>query len=150
MFPFGLFFADANTLYVCDEGDGVVADAATGTGGVQKWSYSNGSWHLLYTMQDGLDLGVPYPISNYPSPATDGCRNLTGKVNGQGTVVLYAVTSTVSASGDQGADPNKLVKVTDLLRATSPPKGNGLGTFTTIRAAAYGEVFRGVSFAPSR
>ena len=150
MFPFGLFFADANTLYVCDEGDGVAADAATGTGGIQKWSFSNGSWHLLYTMQDGLELGVQYPISNYPSPATDGCRNLTGKVNGQGTVELYAVTSTISASGDQGADPNKLVKVTDLLRATSLPKGKGLGTFTTIRAAASGEVFRGVTFAPRK
>lgn len=150
MYPFGLFFADPNTLYVCDEGDGVAADAATGTGGLQKWSYSDGSWHLLYTMQDGLDLGVPYAIPNYPSPATDGCRSLTGKVNGNGTVVLYAVTSTVSASGDQGADPNKLVMVTDLLKATSPPRGNGLGTFTTIRAAASGEVFRGVCFAPSK
>ena len=47
-FPFGLFFADANTLYVCDEGDGTlvtpavngnVASAATqATAGVQKWS----------------------------------------------------------------------------------------------------------------
>ena len=149
-FPFGLFFADENTLYVCDEGDGVAADAAQGTGGVQKWSYSNGTWHMLYVLQDGLDLGVPYAVSNYPSPATDGCRNLTGKVNGKGTVDLYAVTSTVSASGDQGADPNKLVKVTDLLRATTLPNGNGLGHFTTIRSAASGEVFRGVSFAPRK
>jgi hypothetical protein len=149
-FPFGLFFADENTLYVCDEGDGVAADAAQGTGGVQKWSYSNGTWHMLYVLQDGLDLGVPYAVSNYPSPATDGCRNLTGKVNGKGTVDLYAVTSTVSASGDQGADPNKLVKVTDLLRATTLPNGNGLGHFTTIRSATSGEVFRGVSFAPRK
>jgi hypothetical protein len=149
-FPFGLFFADENTLYVCDEGDGVAADAAQGTGGVQKWSYSNGLWHMLYVLQDGLDLGIPYAVSNYPSPATDGCRNLTGKVNGKGTVDLYAVTSTVSASGDQGADPNKLVKVTDLLRATTLPNGNGLGHFTTIRSAASGEVFRGVSFAPQK
>jgi hypothetical protein len=149
-FPFGLFFADENTLYVCDEGDGVAADAAQGTGGVQKWSYSNGSWHMLYVLQDGLDLGVPYAISNYPSPATDGCRNLTGNVNGRGTVDLYAVTSTVSASGDQGADPNRLVKVTDLLRATTLPNGNGLGHFTTIRSAESGEVFRGVSFAPKK
>jgi hypothetical protein len=150
LFPFGIFFADANTLYVCDEGDGVAADAATGTGGMQKWSFSNGSWHLLYTLQAGLDLGVQYAVPNYPSPATDGCRNITGKVNGQGTVVLYAVTSTVSASGDQGADPNKLVKVTDLLKATTLPNGNGLGLFTTIRSAAFGEVFRGVSFAPGK
>ena len=39
-------------------------------------------------------------------------RSVTGKNNGDGTVDLYAVTSTVSTSGDQGADPNLLVTVT--------------------------------------
>jgi len=166
-FPFGIWFADANTLYVCDEGDGTlvtpavngnVADAASvATAGVQKWSFSNGSWHLLYVLQNGLDIGVPYSVANYPAalnPATGGCRNLTGKVHGNGTVELFAVTSTISPSGDQGADPNKLVKVTDLLRATSLPQlndqnGDGaLGRFVTIRAARAGEVLRGVAFAP--
>ena len=167
-FPFGIFFADANTLYVCDEGDGTlvtppvngnVADAASlATAGLQKWSFSNGSWHLLYVLQNGLDIGVPYSVANYPAalnPATGGCRNLTGKVHGNGTVELFAVTSTISPSGDQGADPNKLVKVTDLLRATSLPQGNEdqdgngpLGHFVTIRAARAGEVLRGVAFAP--
>lgn len=167
-FPFGIWFADANTLYVCDEGDGTlvtpavngnVADAASlATAGLQKWSFSNGSWHLLYVLQDGLDIGVPYSVANYPAalnPATGGCRNLTGKVHGNGTVELFAVTSTISPSGDQGADPNKLVKVTDLLRATSLPQGNEdhdgngpLGHFVTIRAAQAGEVLRGVAFAP--
>jgi len=167
-FPFGIWFADANTLYVCDEGDGTlvtppvngnVADAASlTTAGVQKWGFSNGSWHLLYVLQNGLDIGVPYSVTNYPAalnPATGGCRNLTGKVHGNGTVELFAVTSTISPSGDQGADPNKLVKVTDLLRATSLPQGtedrdgNGpLGRFITIRAARAGEVLRGVAFAP--
>lgn len=136
-FPFGIWFADANTLYVCDEGDGTlvtppvngnVADAASlATAGLQKWSFSKGSWHLLYVLQNGLDIGVPYSVANYPAalnPATGGCRNLTGKVHGNGTVELFAVTSTISPSGDQGADPNKLVKVTDLLRATSLPQGN--------------------------
>jgi hypothetical protein len=164
-FPFGIWFADANTLYVCDEGDGTlvtpavngnVADAASlATAGVQKWGFSNGSWHLLYVLQNGLDIGVPYSVANYPAalnPATGGCRNLTGRVNGNGTVELFAVTSTISPSGDQGADPNKLVKVTDLLRATSLPQGNedhdGLGRFVTIRTARAGEVLRGVAFAP--
>lgn len=65
------------------------------------------------------------------------------------------MTSTVSASGDQGADPNKLVKVTDLLKATTLPVDDGdhdrddrLGHFTTIRSAQSGEVLRGVAFAP--
>jgi len=167
-FPFGIWFADANTLYVCDEGDGTlltppvngnVADAASlATAGLQKWSFSNGAWHLLYVLQNGLDIGVPYSVANYPAalnPATGGCRNLTGKVHGNGTVELFAVTSTISPSGDQGADPNKLVKVTDLLRATSLPQGNqdqdsndSLGRFVTIRAAKAGEVLRGVAFAP--
>ena len=167
-FPFGLWFADEHTLYVCDEGDGTlvtpavdgkVADAATlGTAGVQKWSLVNGRWMLLYVLQDGLNIGVPYSVRNYPaalSPATDGCRNITGRHNHDGTVTIYAVTSTVSASGDQGADPNKLVKVTDLLKATSLPAGDGdhdrdgrLGHFVTIRSAQSGEVLRGVAFAP--
>ena len=57
-FPFGIWFADANTLYVCDEGDGSlvspavngnVADAATqATAGVQKWNRVNGIWQLAY------------------------------------------------------------------------------------------------------
>ena len=166
-FPFGIWFADANTLYVCDEGDGTlvtpavngnVADAASqATAGVQKWSFSNGTWHLLYVLQNGLDIGIPYSVPNYPAalnPATGGCRNITGRVRGDGTAEIFAVTSTISASGDQGADPNKLVKVTDRLRATTLPQGRGdgddaIGHFVTIRSAQAGEVLRGVAFAPS-
>jgi hypothetical protein len=163
-FPFGIWFANAETLYVCDEGDGTlvtpavngnVADAATqATAGLQKWSLVNGTWQLDYILQDGLNIGIPYAVPNYPTslnPATDGCRNITGKVHGDGTVDIYAVTSTVSLSGDQGADPNKLVKVTDILKATTLPKAEGffgIGRFITIRSAQAGEVLRGVAFAP--
>ena len=167
-FPFGIWFANANTLYVCDEGDGVlvtppvngnVADAQTlATAGVQKWGLVNGTWTLLYVLQDGLDIGVPYSVANYPAaldPATGGCRNMTGRHNHDGTVTLYAITSTVSSNGDQGADPNKLVKVTDLEGATTLPvsvwdkeRDDRLGHFVTIRSAKAGEVFRGVAFAP--
>jgi hypothetical protein len=167
-FPFGIFFADANTLYVCDEGDGtlvtpavngnVASTASQATAGVQKWGFSNGSWHLLYILQDGLNIGIPYSVPNLPatlSPATDGCRNITGRVNRDGTVDIFAITSTVSAGGDQGADPNKLVKVTDRLRATTLAKGDGDGDhddridhFVTLRSAQFGEVLRGIAFAP--
>jgi hypothetical protein len=48
-----------------------------------------------------------------------------------------------------------LVKVTDLLKATTLPVDDGdhdrddrLGHFTTIRSAQLGEVLRGVAFAP--
>ena len=165
-FPFGLWFADANTLYVCDEGDGTlitppvngnVADAQSlATAGLQKWSLVNGTWTMLYVLQDGLNIGVPYSVRNYPAaidPATGGCRNITGRHNHDGTVTIYAITSTISANGDTGADPNKLVKVTDVLSATTLPTtdnqwGNSIGHFETLRSAKAGEVFRGVASAP--
>jgi hypothetical protein len=167
-FPFGIWFANATTLYVCDEGDGTlvsppvngnVADAQSlATAGLQKWSLVNGTWTMLYVLQDGLNIGVPYGLPNYPTsinPATGGCRNIAGRHNHDGTVTIYAITSTISANGDTGADPNKLVKVTDVLNATTLPTGDGdhdaddrIGHFVTIRSAKAGEVFRGVAFAP--
>ena len=127
-YPFGLFFANANTLYVADEGDGAMADAATDpNAGLEKWSLFNGSkWMLDYTLQNGLNLGMQYTVADPTDPtatyttATDGLRNITGKVNGDGTVTLFGVTSTVSTSGDQGADPNKLVAITDNLCGDDP------------------------------
>jgi hypothetical protein len=90
-------------------------------------------------------------VDHYPAsinPATGGCRNIAGRVNHDGTVTIWAITSTVSANGDNGADPNKLVKVTDVISATTAPSGGWLGTFQTVRSARAGEVFRGVAFAP--
>jgi hypothetical protein len=160
-FPFGIWFANETTLYVCDEGDGTlvtpavngnVADAQSlATAGLQKWSLVNGTWTMLYVLQDGLNIGVPYGVENYPpaiNPATGGCRNITGQNNQDGTVTIYAITSTISANGDTGADPNKLVKVTDQLDATTLPTGDRVGHFVTLRSAKAGEVFRGVALAP--
>jgi hypothetical protein len=160
-YPFGIWFANVRTLYVCDEGDGtLVSPAVNGnvatadaqaTAGVQKWILVNGAWQLAYVMNDGLKIGIPYSVEDYPTainPATGGCRNMTGQVNHDGTVTIYAVTSTISLSGDQGADPNKLVKVTDVLKDTNLPKGEGLNHFKVIRSAKSGEVYRGVAFAP--
>jgi hypothetical protein len=162
-FPFGIWFANPDTLYVADEGNGTntysagmyTAAAAQTTAGLQKWVFSSGSWKLAYTLQNGLNLGTPYTVSGYPSgnnpatglpwaPATDGLRNITGRVNANGTATIWAVTSTVSGNGDQGADPNKLVAVTDTLAATSPDSE----TFGPVDAAGSGEVLRGVSFTP--
>jgi hypothetical protein len=161
-FPFGMFFANANTLYVCDEGDGTfvtppvngnVADPQSqATAGLQKWVLQNGVWTMIYVLQNGLNIGVQYSVDHYPAsidPATGGCRNIAGRVNGDGTATIWAITSTVSANGDNGADPNKLVKVTDLISATTLPSAGGwLGTFQTVRSARAGEVFRGIAFAP--
>ena len=150
--PFGIFFANSTTLYVADEGDGTMANAASSMiAGLQKWVLSGGTWKRVYVLQNGLNLGQQYSINNYPTslnPATDGLRNITGKVNSDGTVTIFGVTSTVSASGDQGADPNKLVAITDVSANTDPSMASG-ETFTTIRSANAGEVLRGVSFAPT-
>ena len=151
-YPFGIWFANATTLYVADEGDGVLADAAgSTTAGLQKWILTGGTWKMTYVLQNGLNLGQPYSIANYPTainPATDGLRNITGVVNSNGTVTIYGVTSTVSTNGDQGADPNKLVSITDTLANTTAASASA-ETFTTLRTAVAGEVLRGIAFAPS-
>jgi hypothetical protein len=83
------------------------------------------------------------PATGLPwAPATVGLRNITGRVNPDGTVTIYAITSTVSGGGDQGADPNKLVAITDNLAATTLPAES----FRTVRSAGFGEVLRGVTF----
>ena len=166
MFPFGVFFADARTLYVSDEGNGdttfngttFTAAAAQTTAGLQKWvlNQTTNTWTLAYTLQAGLDLGVPYTVKGYPtgnnaatglpwSPATGGLRNITGRANRDGTVSIWAITATVSGGGDQGADPNKLVMITDKVAATTLPAKEA---FITVRTAKSGEVLRGVSFTP--
>ena len=92
-----------------------------------------------YPIGDNTATKLPW------APATDGLRNLTGRVNRAGSVTVWAVTSTVSGSGDQGADPNQLVAITDDPSATSPASGEA---FHTVLAPRYGRVVRGVSLAP--
>ncbi len=166
VFPFGVWFADSHTVYVADEGNGdTTYSPATGqytgaagqtTAGLQKWILADGSWALAYVLTNGLKLGAPNVVARYPAglnpmtglpwaPATDGLRNITGRVDGFGHATIWGVTSTVSGSGDQGADPNKVVAITDALDARRAPAGE---TFRTIRTAGFGEVLRGVSFTP--
>ncbi|HEX8892916.1 MAG TPA: hypothetical protein VF783_06320, partial [Terriglobales bacterium] len=170
LFPFGVWFANATTVYVSDEGNGAVGNtvatfydpaAAQTTAGLQKWIFnsSSGQWELAYTLTNGLNLGVPYIVPGYPTglnsgtggtgfpwaPATAGLRNINGVVNGDGTATIYAITSTVSGSGDQGADPNKLVVITDDVSAATLPAAE---KFTTLDSSRNGEVLRGVSFTP--
>ena len=165
-YPFGIWFANAETLYIADEGDGYSSGAdlythaaAQTTAGIQKWVFhsSSQSWSLAYTLQTGLGLGQPYVVKRYPTgnnpvthlpwaPATDGLRNLTGIVD-DGKVTLYGITSTVSGGGDVGADPNRLVSVTDTLTNTDPAVA-AKERFRVVRKAEFAEVLRGVSFAP--
>jgi len=170
-YPFGMWFANDHTLYVADEGSGdTTYDSTTNTyinstaaaqpeAGLEKWVLSGGSWHLAYTLQNGLDLGQPYTVPGYPtglntgpggtggpwSPATDGLRALTGRVGRDGVATIWAVTSTVSGSGDTGADPDKLVAITDPVNATTLAPWE---RFRTVRTSKFGQLFRGVSFTP--
>jgi hypothetical protein len=67
-FPFGIWFANANTLYVGDEGDRVIADAKNDPiAGLEKWTFNSttGQWMLDYTLQGGLGLGTDYTLGNY-------------------------------------------------------------------------------------
>ncbi|MGA2882481.1 MAG: hypothetical protein ABSG13_26295 [Bryobacteraceae bacterium] len=167
LYPFGLWFANANTLYVADEGDGYTGGtdlythaAAQTTAGLQKWVFDSSTkmWNLAYTLQNGLRLGTPYNIQGFPTgtneatglpwaPATDGLRNIAGKVDGFGLVTIWAITSTVSGNGDTGADPNQLVAITDWLNNTNP-KFAAFEIFFPVRTAGFAEVLRGVSFTP--
>ena len=58
-----------------------------------------------------------------------------------------STTSTVSGGGDQGADPNKLVEITDRLDSTNPAT-TSYERFRTLETARFGEVLRGISFTP--
>jgi hypothetical protein len=170
-FPFGMWFANDHTLYVADEGagDNTLANGqyvnATATAqpnaGLEKWVFdpTMQQWNLAYTLQTGLNLGQPYTVPGYPtglntgpggtggpwSPATDGLRALTGRVGRDGIATIWAVTSTVSGGGDNGADPDKLVAIKDRVDATTPAPGQ---RFRTVRTAKFGQVLRGVSFTP--
>jgi hypothetical protein len=166
-FPFALWFANATTLYVADEGDGFAGDstlythaAAQTTAGLQKWVFNTttNTWSLAYTLTNGLQLGVPYTVQGYPTgtntatnlpwaPATGGLRNIEGRVNRDGTATIWAVTATVSGNGDVGADPNRLVAINDRLANTDTTVA-AKEQFSIVRQAGFAEVLRGVAFAP--
>jgi hypothetical protein len=57
-----------------------------------------------------------------------------------------ATTATSSASGDNGADPNKVVKITDKIRATSA-SDVASEAFEVVMGPTYGTVYRGVAYA---
>jgi hypothetical protein len=154
--PFGLFFADSKTVYVADEGTGDAADVGLGShAGLEKWSLVGDSWKLDYTLQTGLvGKTQTYTSANgdglVGTVTEQGLRDITGKVNADGTVTIYGVTSTTDnmLHMDNGADPNQLVAITDLLDATSAAQVTG-EAFNTLIQASPGTVIRGVSDAPA-
>jgi hypothetical protein len=149
--PFAVFFANPTTMYVTDEGTGNSTDVSTNAG-LEKWSLGDDgvTWHLDYVLTNGLiHTGTVDNVTGsdgaWPAITTIGLRNMDGRINGDGTVTIWAVTSTSSASGDNGADPNKVVQITDQIAATT---SNAVAneSFTTVAGPTYGTVFRGVGF----
>jgi hypothetical protein len=147
--PEQYFVANADTLYIADSGNpkgdnNGKGNAAQGLsdGGLQKWSLVDGTWELDYTLSAGLNL-VPDTTAcgaNSTDCGTTGLIGLTGKVVG-GEVELFATNSTL---GD--LDPTYLYGITDLLSATSLPKGEA---FTQLYSAGADQLIRGVAFAPT-
>jgi hypothetical protein len=146
--PFAVYFANATTMYVTDEGTGNATDL-TSHAGLEKWSLVNGVWQLDYVLTSGLigvvDTNLNGYDGQYPDVTTVGLRNLAGLVNPNGTVTLWATTSTSSASGDNGADPNKVVEITDQLSATTLGQVSG-ESFNMLAGPTYGTVYRGVAY----
>jgi hypothetical protein len=144
--PFAVFFANPTTLYVTDEGTGSALDAASHAG-LEKWSLLDGVWQLDYVLTAGLigtvDSNLDGADGPWPDVTTIGLRNLTGIVEGD-RVTLWATTSTSSTSGDNGADPNKVVEIIDRIDATTAdvPANE---SFRVIVGPTYGKVYRGVA-----
>ena len=167
--PFGFFFANANTLYVADEG-APTAPTTNGPGtitnsteaGLQKWSFNSSTqqWMLDYVMTNGLDLNTLKPVSGYTYTdaagktetvysAVTGLRNMTGVVNADGTVTIYAITGNTSIISGGEPDPTSLVSITDPLSAMTLSASSQYDTFSTLATSSVGDVFRGVAMAPS-
>ena len=63
-FPFGVWFANATTLYVADEGNGTntydpvtrtyTAAATQTTAGLQKWVFNGTTWNQAYVLHGGI------------------------------------------------------------------------------------------------
>ncbi len=144
--PFAVFFANPTTLYVTDEGTGSALDAASHAG-LEKWSLVDGVWQLDYVLTAGLigtvDSNLDGADGPWPDVTTIGLRNLTGIVEGD-RVTLWATTSTSSTSGDNGADPNKVVEIADRIDATTAGEAAN-ESFRVLVGPTYGKVYRGVA-----
>jgi hypothetical protein len=148
--PEGFFYANSTTLYIADSGEpkngssqGTLGSPNPGDGGLQKWSFVNGTWQLDYTLSTGLNL-VPNDNDQTSTVGhgVSGLYALTGKVVGN-NVELFA-TSYVLGDGDQ----TYLYGISDTLSNTSASLAAG-EQFTTLAAAPTDAEFKGVSFAPT-
>ena len=172
-FPFGMWFANDHTLYVADEGTGDNTYDARPTptstrrrrrsrrpasrsgcstrprsSGISPTRSRTGSTSVSRTR-----CRVTRPAINGPggpdgpwSPATDGLRALTGRVSRDGIATIWAITSTVSGSGDRV--PTRTSSSRSPIARCDGPTAPPWERFWTLRTAQFGEVLRGVSFTP--
>jgi hypothetical protein len=144
--PADFFFANATTLYVADTGapkNDKAGDTSTkttniGDGGLQKWTLSNGTWTLDYTLTAGL-IGF---VQNNAASGTTGLLGLTGVVDGS-TVELFATNYTI---GD--TDQTYLYGIDDTLSDTMASQASG-EAFSVLATAPEDTNFKGVAFAPT-
>jgi hypothetical protein len=138
--PFGLWFGDASTLFVADEGDGTKTGGASA--GLGEYKLQNGTWHKVATFASGLTDQASYRQGLAWDIFTDGLRNLTGQKNADGSFQLWATTATTSndTTHDLGADPNELVTITVNADDTA-------SAFDVLELAAAGERIGGVAIA---
>ena len=152
--PFGVWMANANTLFVADEGDGVRTDAVDilnkneTNAGLQEWTFSDGTWHLSQIFQTGLigQIDTAASATLGWSVQEDGLRNIAGQTNADGSFTIYATTSTVSneTTHDLGADPNEIVAIS--ISSTSTAANT---SFQVLNTAAVGARFGGVAITPT-
>ena len=152
--PFGIWEADANTLFVADEGDGIRTDAVnilnkvTSQAGLQEWKNVGGTWTETQVFQTGLvgHLDSAAQAALGWSVQEDGLRNIAGQKNADGTYTIFGTTSTVSneTTHDLGADPNQIVAIN--IGSTSTALNT---SFSVLETATAGSRFGGVAITPS-
>lgn len=126
------FFADANTLYVAD-------DRTTLSGGLSKWTFNGSVWNLLWSLKN-------FDVNNDGTneSTTMGIRGLTGQVQSDGSVSLFAITNNHNFGGQTGG--NSLVSFSDLLTGTTI---SGTAKFFTLDTSTQNTTFRGVDIVPA-
>ncbi len=152
--PFGIWFGDANTLFVADEGDGIRTDVVnvlnkvTTNAGLQEWQNIGGTWTETQIFQTGLVGQLDTAAQGVLgwTVQEDGLRNITGQKNADGSFTIYGTTSTVSneITHDLGADPNQIVAINIFANSTAANTA-----FTVLQTAAAGARFGGVAVAPA-
>jgi hypothetical protein len=162
VFPFSVWIPSTNPsiMFVSDEGDGTAGDQTSGSGGLWVYQNQNGTWTPLAHLTAGLNLGVPYAVTDSLglfgtagasyTTTPDGLRSITGQTNSDGSFTIFGTTSTagnsLGTSFDSGADSNQMVKITVSVNGATATSASG---FSVMQTAPFGQVLRGVAVVPA-